>query len=114
MIKKILIIFILIGQFTNILYAKNIYEKKCIPCHKTLPTSLEEMFMSYLSAYSGEKNVKTILKYYLINPSKSLTVMSNLFIDTYGIKESTKLNDKELEETINIYWEEFKVFDKLK
>ena len=40
--------------------------------------------------------------------------MSDLFIDTYGIKKSTKLNSEELDEAINIYWEKFKVFDKLK
>ncbi|SFZ98104.1 hypothetical protein MNB_SV-5-1201 [hydrothermal vent metagenome] len=114
MLKRILLISILIGQVINPLYGENIYEKNCIPCHANLPTSLQEMFMSYLASYSGEKNVKTILKYYLKRPSKSLTVMSNLFIDTYGIKSSTKLNDKELDEAISIYWEKFKVFDKLK
>lgn len=40
--------------------------------------------------------------------------MSDLFIDTYGIKNTTKLNNDELDEAINIYWEKFKVFDKLK
>ena len=79
-----------------------------------MPTSLEQMFLTYLGAYSGETNVKTILKYYLNNPTKSLSVMSDLFIDTYGIKEKTKLNNSELDEAINIYWEKFKVFDKLK
>jgi len=110
MVKKILII-LLLGSFVQ---AQDIYERNCIPCHKNLPTSLEQMFMSYLAAYSGEKNVKTILKYYLNNPSKSLSLMSDLFIDTYGIKKATKLNSEELDEAINIYWEKFKVFDKLK
>jgi len=40
--------------------------------------------------------------------------MSDLFVDTYGIKKATKLNRDELDEAINIYWEKFKVFDKLK
>ncbi len=108
--KKLLIAILLLSNIN----ASDVYEKKCVPCHKNLPTSLEQMFMSYLAAYSGEKNVKTILKYYLNNPSKSLTVMSDLFIDTYGIKKVTKLNNQELDEAINSYWEKFKVFDKLK
>jgi len=100
--------------FTLSMEANDIYERDCIPCHKDLPTSLQQMFMSYLAAYSGEKNVKTVLKYYLKSPSKSLSQMSDLFINTYGIKKPTKLNHEELDEAVNIYWEKFKVFDKLK
>lgn len=96
------------------LQAQNVYERNCIPCHANMPTSLQQMFMSYLAAYSGEKNVKTVLKYYLVHPTKSLSLMSDLFINTYGIKKPTKLNTKELDEAINSYWEKFKVFDKLK
>jgi len=110
MVKKILII-LLLGSSVQ---AQNIYERNCIPCHQNMPTSLQQMFMSYLAAYSGERNVKTILKYYLKHPTKSLSLMSDLFIDTYGIKKETKLNNDELDEAINIYWENFKVFDKLK
>ena len=110
MVKKILIIFLLSASAQ----AQNIYERNCIPCHRNMPTSLQQMFMSYLAAYSGENNVKTILKYYLNHPTKSLSLMSDLFIDTYGIKKPTKLNNDELDEAINIYWENFKVFDKLK
>ena len=104
-----LLLFLLIN-----LQAQDVYERKCIPCHKDLPTSLQQMFMVYLENYSGEKNVKTILKYYLIHPSKSLSVMSDLFIDSHGIKKPTKLNDIELDKAIDSYWEKFKVFDKLK
>lgn len=111
MIKKTVLLCILC--FSQ-LYAQNIFERKCVPCHKDLPTSLQQMFMSYLSVYSGEKNVKAVLKYYLSYPSKGMSVMSDLFIDSYGIKDKTKLSKKELDEAINLYWEKFKVFDKLK
>ena len=94
--------------------AEDIYESKCIPCHQELPTSLQQMFMSYLSMYSDEKNVKAVLKYYMNYPSKGMSVMSDLFIDSYGIKKKTKLTKKELDEAVDIYWEKFKVFDKLK
>jgi hypothetical protein len=40
--------------------------------------------------------------------------MSDLFIDTYGIKKPTRLNKEELDEAIDIYWDKFKVFNKLK
>ena len=106
------LIFIVLMVVT--LHAEDVYERNCIPCHKNLPTSLQQMFMVYLENYSGEKNVKTILKYYLKHPSKSLSVMSDLFIDSHGIKEATKLNNKELDKAIDSYWKKFKVFDKLK
>jgi len=98
----------------QLLYSQNIYEKNCVPCHKGLPTSLGEMFKGYLLIYSSEKFVKAGLKHYLKNPSRSISVMSELFLDTYGIKEKTALSPKELDEAIDIYWEKFKVFDKLK
>jgi len=94
--------------------ATDIYERRCVPCHKDLPTSLQQMFKKYLLIYSSEKFVKAGLKHYLRNPSKSISVMSELFIDTYGIKKKTILSPKELNEAIDIYWEKFKVFDKLK
>jgi len=110
MVKKTVLLLLL----TLFVHGENIYERNCVPCHRTLPTSLEQMFMSYLAAYSGEKNVKTVLHYYLNHPTKSITVMSDLFIDSYGIKAPTKLTAEELDTAINIYWEKFKVFDKLK
>jgi len=96
------------------LVSQDIFERKCVPCHKELPTSLQQMFMSYLSLYSGEKNVKAVLKYYLKYPSKGMSVMSDLFIDSYGIKDKSTLSKEELNEAVDIYWEKFKVFDKLK
>jgi hypothetical protein len=94
--------------------SQDIYERKCVPCHKELPTSLQQMFMRYLSVYSGEKTVKAVLKYYLKYPSKGMSVMSDLFIDSYGIKDKSVLSKEELNEAVDSYWERFKVFDKLK
>jgi len=95
-------------------WAEDMYERHCVTCHKSLPTSLQQMFKRYLLVYSGEKNVKASIKHYLTYPTKSISVMSDLFIDTYGTKRTTQLSKKELNEAINIYWDKFKVFDKLK
>ncbi len=99
---------------TSGLFSQNVYERNCVECHKGLPTTLQQMFKEYLQMYSGEENVKAGLKHYLRYPSKSISVMSELFIDNYGIKKKTRLNKKELNEAIDIYWKKFKVFDKLK
>ncbi len=114
MVKKVVLSVLVSLTFQVNSQAEDIYERNCIPCHKKLPTSLSQMFMKYLESYSGEKNVKTIMKFYLKSPMVNLSVMSDLFIDSYGIKKPTKLNDKELDKAIDIYWEKFKVFDKLK
>jgi len=105
---------VLFLMLTLSLVSQDIYERKCVPCHEELPTSLQQMYMSYLSLYSGEKNVKAVLKYYLKYPSKGMSVMSDLFIDSYGIKDKSELSKEELNEAVDIYWEKFKVFDKLK
>ncbi len=99
---------------TSGLFSQNVYERNCVECHKGLPTTLQQMFKEYLQMYSCEENVKAGLKHYLRYPSKSISVMSELFIDNYGIKKKTRLNKKELNEAIDIYWKKFKVFDKLK
>ena len=110
MVKNI----VLFVALTSGLFAENIYERNCVECHKGLPTTLQQMFKEYLQMYSGEENVKAGLKHYLHYPSKSISVMSELFIDNYGIKKKSILNKKELDKAIDIYWEKFKVFDKLK
>lgn len=108
---KSLIVFMFIWSGV---FAQNVYERNCVECHKELPTTLQRMFMNYLLVYSGEKNMKAGLKHYLLYPSKEISVMSDLFIDNYGIKKKSDLSQKELEEAINIYWDKFKVFNKLK
>lgn len=110
MVKKFLIITLVGIQ----LYAADAYERNCVGCHRNLPTSLQRMFMNYLLVYGGEKNMKAGLKHYLQYPSKHISVMSDLFISNYGIKSKTKLSSKELDEILDIYWDKFKVFDKLK
>jgi hypothetical protein len=99
---------------TLCVWSEDMYEKHCISCHSVLPTSLQEMFKKYLLVYGGEKNMKAGIKHYLKYPIKDISVMSELFIDTYGIKDKTTLSDDVLEKAIDVYWEKFKVFEKLK
>ena len=110
MVRKLFLIFTL----CTVIFAEDAFEKNCVACHQELPATLQEMFKRYLLVYSSESNVKAGIKHYLKYPSKDISAMSDLFIDTYGIKEKTTLSDKELEEAVSIYWEKFKVFGKLK
>lgn len=110
MVKVILISIVLVSG----VYSEDAYERYCVDCHKELPTSLQRMFMHYLLVYGGEKNVKAGLKHYLKYPIREISVMSDLFIDNYGIKKKTTLSDEQIDEALNSYWERFKVIDKLK
>jgi len=109
--KKIIFLILL---YSTILFSQNIFEKNCVVCHEHLPASLQRMFMSYLKVYSGEITTKAAIKGYLQNPTKRLSVMSDLFIDRFGIKDKTTLSEKELEEAIDIYWDLYDVRNKLK
>jgi len=109
MVKK----FTLLILFINILFAES-YQTNCIPCHKKIDVSLEKLFFRYLLKHSSERNVKNSLTNYLQNPTIDTTVMPEAFIKRYGIKKKTTLSDEELQKAINIYWEKYKVFGKLK
>jgi hypothetical protein len=110
MVKSIVVFMLILSG----LFSQDSYERHCVECHKELPTTLQRMFMNYLLVYGGEKNMKAGLKHYFQYPSKEISVMSDLFIDNYGIKKKSKLNEKEIEQAIDIYWDKFKVFNKLK
>lgn len=96
------------------MFAQDAYERHCVECHKELPTSLQRMFMRYLLVYSGEHNVKAGLKHYLKHPLRDISVMGDLFLDNYGVKKKTTLTDEQIDEALDIYWDKFKVFNKLK
>jgi len=116
-IKKVVIISLL----SNIaLYAEekkeelNIYERTCLPCHRYLPSSLGDMYMRYLKTFSGEMTFKASLKAFLKEPLEQTSVMSDLFIDRFSVKDKSLLSDKELDEAIDIYWDLYNVRNKLK
>jgi len=51
---------------------------------------------------------------YLKKPTKDMTIMPEAFIKRFGVKKETKLSDRKLYEALDIYWEKYKVFGKLK
>ncbi len=109
MAKIVFIIFLTVNSLTA-----NVYKDNCLKCHNKLPVSIDKYFYRYLLKYSSEKSVKTAMVDYLKNPTKDNTIMPEAFIKRFGIKKKTKLNDKQLLEALDIYWEKYKVFGKLK
>lgn len=109
MAKLILILFICVYGLQA-----DIYEKACVSCHKEIAVSIDKYFYRYLLKFSSEKRVKKELYTYLQEPTKDTTIMPEAFIDRFGIKKASKLTNDELKEAIDIYWEKYKVFGKLK
>lgn len=117
MVKIFSSIAILLFLFSNVAFAKKkrtVYETNCIKCHKRIPVSIDKYFYRYLLKYSSEKAVKNAMTEYLKKPSKDKTIMTNAHIRRFGLKRKTKLSDEKLQEALDIYWEKYKVFGKLK
>lgn len=106
-----IIITLIVSTF---LYSEDAYQRNCVECHKTLPMSLQRIFMNYLSVYSGEKNTKIALKYFMRYPRKDTSVLSDLFLQNFDIKKPLTISDEELTEAIDIYWDKYKVIGKLR
>lgn len=108
MVKTIFILLFSISLFANV------YQNECESCHKKYPVSLDKFFYRYLLKYSSEREVKSAMIEFLKEPNLKKSVMPEGFINRFGIKEKSSLSDKELREAIDIYWEKYKVFGKLK
>ena len=110
MIKKITLL-LLLSISTEA--RTNSYEFNCVPCHRFQPASLEKMFMTYLKTYSGELSLKGSLKEFLKNPNEKSSLMGELFIERFSVKDKSRLTDEELDEAIDTYWELYNVRNKL-
>ena len=92
----------------------SIYEQNCMKCHKQMSLSMQKIFMRYLLKYSGEVSVKSALYDFLKNPNYFTSALRKDQIARYGLKNKTTLTDAQLREAIDIYWEKYKIFGKLK
>ncbi len=111
MARKIIVV---LSLCISLFASKNIYQKNCVSCHKNQAVTLDKLFYRYLLKYSSEREVKQSLFDYLKHPSYFKTIMPKGYINRYGVKLPTKLSDKELKKAIDIYWNKYKVFGKLK
>ncbi len=104
------------------LYAQNdtnttvekLYHDNCASCHKAKGLSLEKLFFRYLLKYSSEVSVKSALFDFLKNPNELTSVLTTEDRKRYKIKRKTTLTDDELRRVIDLYWEKYKVFGRLK
>ncbi|QOY54800.1 hypothetical protein HUE87_00690 [Candidatus Sulfurimonas marisnigri] len=110
MVKKTVLILSLMFCIAN----ADVYKNNCVKCHEQLPISIDKYFYKYLLIYSSETDMKNAIISYLKYPAKETTVMSDAFVIKFGIKKKTKLSEAELKEAVDVYWQKYKVFGKLK
>ncbi len=93
--------------------ADNVFETECVKCHIERKISLRKTFMNALLVYSGKENMKAGLKYYLRHPRRDSSVMSEEFLDRYGLIKPLDIDEKRLDEALEIYWNRYTVQGKL-
>ena len=114
MVKTLLILFLMVVSLCAARNEDDIYETNCVKCHSKLPVTIDKYFYRYLLKYSSEKDVKKAMFDYMKNPTVEKTIMAESFITRFGIKKKTNLSDDKLMEALDIYWDEYKIFNKLK
>jgi len=82
------------------------YESKCKSCH-TMEHQLQQFMHRYTLKYSSEKRIKKALFEYLKNPKAPNSIMPMGFINRWGVKKATTLDDKSLKEAINTYYHRY-------
>jgi len=105
-------ILIIVSIMTFFLSAN--FKTNCVNCHTKNRVNLRQTFMSALLVYGSKKSFKTALFYYCKNPASMTSVMDEWFLSEHKMPTSIKLNDKELDKMLEIYWERYKVRKKLK
>lgn len=92
---------------------EQLFKHHCVSCHRKLPVNHQDIFKRYVLNFSAKKYVKAALIHYLKYPHKDISVMSKLFLDTYGVKRPTILTDEELKKVIDYYWERYTFLGRL-
>jgi hypothetical protein len=114
MVKKIIAFLLLATLLQGQEPKSDIYQTNCLVCHKQLSFDLGTIFFGYLLKYSDEVSVKSALVDFLEHPNSDTSVMTKEYISSFGLKQKSELSKKELQEAIDVYWEKYTVFGKLR
>ena len=91
----------------------SVFQRDCVACHNENGLSLERIFYRYVLTFSTELSTKVALKDYLNNPLEQKSLLSSFALAQFGVKESTKLSDEQLDEALDEYWEKFTFIGKI-
>ncbi|BCD67723.1 hypothetical protein [Nitratiruptor sp. YY09-18] len=102
MVKKLLLAFV----FVELVMGANIFDRSCIPCHMRKRAPLKPIFFDYLLYYSSERAVKNAMVQNLLHPDKAHIIEKRLY--------RHRFREKTLRKALDIYWDRYKIFGKIK
>ena len=108
MVKKLLIINFL---FLSILNGSE-FEKNCLSCH-TNEFQFQMFMKKYTIKHSSEKRIKKAIFEYLKNPSYTTSLLPFGYLNRFGIKDKSNLEDKDLKDMIDIYYKNYNLKSKI-
>jgi hypothetical protein len=103
-------IFFLLIIFSNI-YASE-FDEKCLNCHQD-SFQFNMMMKRYTLKYSSEEKIKEAIFNYLKNPTHETSILPLGFLNRFGIKDKSTLDDETLKEMIAIYYDRYNLKSKL-
>jgi len=92
--------------FASILLYSDAFQSHCTTCHQ-MERQLQMFIYRYTLKHSSEKKIKSALFDYLKNPQAQNSVMPMGFINRWGVKKPSTLNDKTLKEAIDGYYQRY-------
>lgn len=108
MVKIISILLLL--MFTT---SADTFENNCLECHVN-EFKLNMFMKKYSLKYSSERAIKKAIISYLKEPSLKESVLPFGFLNRFGIKDTSDLEDKELQDMIDIYYKRYNISSRIK
>lgn len=105
---KITLLALMLATFLS---ASN-FEENCLNCHSK-DFKFAMMMKKYTQKYSSERKIKEAIFEYLKNPSADKSVLPYEYINRFGVKEKTTLDDTTLREMIDIYYKMFNIKERI-
>lgn len=88
------------------------FDKYCLNCHGG-DFKFHVIMKKYTLKYSSEKRIKKAIFEYLKEPLSTKSILPSEYIQRFGIKEKSSLDDETLKRMIDIYYERFSFQSKL-
>jgi hypothetical protein len=107
MVKKTALLIL----FCTLLNASE-FDKNCLNCHGG-DFKFHVIMKKYTLKYSSEERIKEAIFEYLKEPLSAKSILPSEYIQRFGIKEKSNLDDKTLKKMIDIYYEKFSPRSKL-
>lgn len=88
------------------------FEENCLNCHSR-DFKFAMMMKKYTQKQSSERKIKEAIFDYLKNPSAEKSVLPYEYINRFGVKEKTTLDDATLREMIDVYYQMFNMKERI-